>query len=80
MTEKPAPSRRPTVAEVQAAVIAESRAESRLDRRIPLGYPSVPPRPEIGLSATEFYRLKHLRGEPGIHWPLHQCAPAVWER
>jgi hypothetical protein len=43
----------------------KSRAESILDRRIPLGYATAAARPEIGQTVQQYYRAKHSASGPG---------------
>ncbi len=65
--------------EMQAAFLAEGRAQSVLDPQIRLGVPPWPPKPEIGETVAAYYAKKHGPRGPGRgrFWPLHvvQTAP-----
>jgi hypothetical protein len=50
--------------EWQEVYVARLRAESVLDRSLPLGS-TAPPRPEKGPSAVEYYRKKGYTGQYG---------------
>jgi hypothetical protein len=54
----------------QREIIAQCKAESCLDRRIPLGIPPAA-RPEIGPSVPAYYQNKHRTGGPGQFYGLH---------
>ena len=57
--------------ESQRDFVRRCRAESFLDKRVPLGIPTMNPRVEAGPSIKDFFRQKHRRGERGRFWPLH---------
>ncbi len=63
----------------QADLISRSRAESYLNRAVPLGVcQQLPPRPERGPTVAEYYRQKHAPSGPGPgrFYPLHLLAVA----
>jgi hypothetical protein len=59
----------------QSDLIARSRGESVLSRRVSLGYPSGA-RPERGPDAINWFANKHRRNEFGKFYPLHQISIA----
>jgi hypothetical protein len=72
---QPANMKTMTAKEIQRATIEQCRAESILDRRVPLGYP--PPqqnRPQLGPAIGQYFRTKHDSGRFGKFWPLHITA------
>ena len=73
---------RNVVRETQAAMIWTMRAESCLDRRIPLAYPprQNPRDIECGVTVQTYFAAKHKRGERGKFWPLHILAAPNWRQ
>jgi hypothetical protein len=56
--------------DAQREMIAQCKAESCLDRRIPLGIPPAA-RPEFGPPAAEYFQRKHRTAGPGQFYGLH---------
>jgi hypothetical protein len=55
--------------EAQRDLIVRFRADSFLDRRFPIGLPSVA-RPESGVAVTDYYTRKHATTGPGRFYGL----------
>jgi hypothetical protein len=62
---------------VQRDLIARFRTDSFLDRRFPIGLPSVA-RPESGVAVTDYYARKHATIGPGKYYGLHLVATKPW--
>jgi hypothetical protein len=58
---------------------AAAKAESCLDRNVPLGMPPAW-RPESGPTVLDFYRRKHATVGPGKYYGLHIVATQPWIR
>ena len=72
----------PVNSSMQDKIIAQSRAESVLDREIPLGFPVAANRIELGMTTAEYFRRKHgPHGPgPGRFFPLHMTAPIYFKK
>jgi hypothetical protein len=59
-----------SVNQTQREMLKQCRAESFLDRRVPLGFP-VATRPDRGESVISYYMNKHRAQNFGRFYPLH---------
>lgn len=64
-----------TCKQAQSRMVEVSRAESFLDRSVPLGYPPIQTWGwvEAGVTIGEYYRSKHQGGRFGKFYGLHVC-------
>jgi hypothetical protein len=61
--------------ETQRETVETYRAQSILNRQIPLGkYATGAATPENGLTVRDYFRAKHERGEAGKYDPLYRLA------
>jgi hypothetical protein len=65
--------------DAQRAMIAQCKAESCLDRNVPLGMPPAS-RPEFGPTVAEYFRRKHATNGPGKYQGLHLVATFPWRQ
>jgi hypothetical protein len=65
------------ISEGQRAMIERCRAETCLDRSVPLGFP-LAVRPEFGRDVRTYFQWKHATGPAGRFYPLHQVKNDHW--
>jgi hypothetical protein len=68
-----------TTKNIQRDIVAQCRADSILDRRIPLGARPLQARPIIGPTAQEYFRAKHAAGKSAKFYFHHLAAPLAPE-